>query len=159
MDESLLRVATMKKSVHVHQMRSGHAVAPHLQGKAVVTPADTPVVTLVGPTVGFQYVPFAYVDVGGTGNLKPGFVSTQSAVIAWPPGAGRAIVMLKTVEAAFVDESGNISDHHLGDFIVQCYFKDGDSTNVYCDFLLRDNSQDEGVNMFAEAWLLFFEAV
>jgi hypothetical protein len=147
-----------KKAVHVFQRRLGHAVAPHVQGKAINAPGDTPIVTLVSQTVGFQYVSFTYVDVGGSGNLRPGFVSTQSAPIAWPGGGEVAIVMLRGFGAAFVDESGNISDHHLGDLMVECYFKDGDSTNVYCDFLLRDNSQDEGVNMWAHGWLLFFTA-
>jgi len=150
------------KTVPVHPRRSGYAIAPHLQGKAAATvpaTADVPIVTLVGQPVGFQNVSFSYVNVGGPGNLRPGFVSTQSTPFVWPPGAGRVIVMLRGFGAAFVDENNNISDHHLGDLSVDCYFKDGDSANVYCDFLLRDNSQDEGVNMWADGLLLFFQGV
>jgi hypothetical protein len=146
-----------KKAAHVYEKRSAYAIAPDFKGKVTITPDAMPAAIPAGQTLGFQFVSFTHVNVGGTGNLKPGFLATASAAIAWPPGAGSAIFMLTGFGAAFVDQNDNISDHHFGDFLVQGRFDASDHNNVFCDFLLRDNSVDEGVNLWAEGWLLFFK--
>ena len=56
--------------------------------------------------------------------------------------------------AAFVDGDNHLTDHHLGDIVLQFFFPN--NTNVACNFLLRDQGIDEGVNMWANGVVLFF---
>jgi hypothetical protein len=56
--------------------------------------------------------------------------------------------------AAFVDGDNHLTDHHLGDIVLQFFFPN--NTSVACNFLLRDQGIDEGVNMWANGVVLFF---
>jgi hypothetical protein len=129
------------------------AVAPHLAKK--IKPFDVTAPTPLGPTVGVQFLSFSYVDTGGTNNLLPGREVTQTTGLTWPPGAGFAVVMMRGFGAAFVDEDDHLTDHHLGDVVIEFFFKD--SNTVACNFLLRDQGIDEGVNMWSEGLVLYFQ--
>ncbi|HEY7300404.1 MAG TPA: hypothetical protein VH684_21120 [Xanthobacteraceae bacterium] len=122
-------------------------VAPHVAGK--IKPNNN-----LGPLVGAQQLAFSYVDTGGPGNLLPGFVNTRTAALTWPAGAGSALIVMQGFGVAFVDENDNINDHHLGDLMVNFYFKD--NSTAACDFMLRDSSVDEGVNMWARGLVVYF---
>jgi hypothetical protein len=72
--------ATRAKAAHHVKTRSPRqqiAVAPHLTGK--IKPFDITAPTLVGSTVGVQFLSFSYVDTGGTNNLLPGREVTQTS--------------------------------------------------------------------------------
>ncbi|MBV8744336.1 MAG: hypothetical protein JO134_04760 [Xanthobacteraceae bacterium] len=129
------------------------AVAPHLAGK--IKPFDVTAPTPTGPTVGVQFLSFSYIDTGGTNNLLPGREVTQTTALTWPPGAGYAVVMMRGFGAAFVDENDNLTDHHLGDIVIEFFFQD--SNTIACNFLLRDQGIDEGVNMWSEGLVLYFQ--
>jgi hypothetical protein len=131
------------------------AVAPHLKERGQITPFDITKPVTFGATVGVQFVSFSYVDVGGTDNLLPGFINTQTASLTWPRGAGYAVIMLRGFTAAYVDENDDLVDHHLGQLLVNLYFKDDDT--VACDFLLRDQGTSEGVNMSSDGLVLYFQ--
>jgi hypothetical protein len=143
--------APRAQAVHrPHSPQRAFAVAPHLAGKIKTLDAMAP----IGPTVGMQPVFLSYVDTGGTGNLAPGREVTQSAALNWPPNASHALVMLRGFGAAFVDGDGHLTDHHLGDILIEWFFPD--NNNVGCNFLLRDQGIDEGVNMWSEGIVLYF---
>jgi hypothetical protein len=72
----------------------------------------------------------------------------------WPKGAGYAVVFLASFSAAYVDTSGYLVDHHLGQLMFQLGFPN--STSVGCTFLLRDSSTSEGVDMWANGVVLYF---
>ncbi len=129
------------------------AVAPHLAKK--IKPLDVTTPTPLGPTVGVQFLSFSYVDTGGTNNLLPGREVTQTTALTWPPGAGYAVVMMRGFGAAFVDENDNLTDHHLGDIVIELFIQD--SNTVACNFLLRDQGTSEGVNMWSEGLVLYFQ--
>ena len=140
------------KAVHrPHSPQRAFAVAPHLAGKIKLLDAAA---TPTGPTVGMQWVSLSYVDTGGTGNLLPGREVTQTAALSWPSNAATALVMQRGFGAAFVDGNNNLTDHHLGDIVIEWFFPD--NNNVACNFLLRDQGLDEGVNMWAEGIVLYF---
>lgn len=150
---SITAAATPRaKAVHLpHSPQRAFAVAPHLAGKIKLLDfAATP----TGPTVGMQWVSLSYVDTGGTGQLAPGHVVTQTAALSWPSNAATALVMLRGFGAAFVDGSDHLTDHHLGDILIEWFFPD--NNNVACNFLLRDQGIDEGVNMWSEGIVLYF---
>jgi hypothetical protein len=130
-------------------------VAPHLEQEGKYTPFDITKLAHIGATNGVQSVSFAYVDVGGTSNLLPGAVNTQTSRLTWPKGATFAVVMLSGFGAAYVDENDDIVDHHLGDLMVDLFFQDSDT--VACNFLLRDSGISEGVNMWSEGIVLYFQ--
>jgi hypothetical protein len=108
----------------------------------------------LGPTVGSQALSFSYVDTGGPGQLAPGRVVTQSTAVNWPSNARTAQVLMTGFGAAFVDGDNHLTDHHLGDIVLQFFFPN--NTSVACNFLLRDQGIDEGVNMWANGVVLFF---
>jgi hypothetical protein len=128
--------------------------APHVKGKGRITPFIKPKTTKVTGTVGVQLVSFSYEDVGGSGHLLPGFPTESSTTLNWPKGAGFAVVFLTAFSAAYVDESGDLVDDHLG----QMEFKLGflSSTSVGCRFLLRDAGTSQGVDMWANGVVLYF---
>jgi hypothetical protein len=146
-----------KRVAHGGKALKRFAMAPQLKKEGKITPFDITKLAPIGPTIGVQTVSFAYVDVGGTDNLAPGAVSTQTSPLTWPNGAGLAVVMLSGFGAAYVDENDDLTDHHLGDLVVDLYFPD-DNT-VACDFLLRDQGINEGVNMWSEGVVLYLQAV
>jgi hypothetical protein len=117
-------------------------------------PFGKPKTTKVTGTVGVQLVSFAYEDVGGTSHLLPGFPTSDSVKLNWPKGAGFAVVFLTSINAAYVDTSGDLVDHHLGQMMFNLGFPD--STHVACTFLLRDSSTSEGVDMSANGVVLYF---
>jgi hypothetical protein len=144
-----------KKSVAFGRMASKQvATAPHKMEKGQITPFDITRPGYVGPTVAFQSVSFEYVNVGGTNNLAPGHVDTQTFPLTWPEQASYAIVLFRGFAAAYVDENDDIVDHHLGELLVNMYFPD--DNNVACDFLLRDSGISEGVHLIANGWVLYF---
>jgi len=129
------------------------ATAPQLSGK--ITPLDISKLISIGPTVGLQFVSFSFVDVGGVNNLLPGFVKTATEPLTWPAGAQNAIVMMKGFGATYVDENGNIDDHNFGELAVHMYFRDNQT--VACDFLLRDDGTSEGINVWSDGMVLYFQ--
>jgi hypothetical protein len=147
----------IKRAAHDGKALKRFANAPQVKNKPKITPLDITKPVTIGPTMGVQFVSFSYVDVGGTSNLAPGAVDTQTSRLTWPNGAGYAVVVTSGFGAAYVDENDDLTDHHLGDLVVDFYFKD-DNT-VACDFLLRDQGISEGVNMWAEGMVLYFQAV
>jgi hypothetical protein len=132
--------------------------APHVKGKGRgkprITPFDKPKTTKIGATVGVQLVNFAFEDVGGTSHLLPGFPNTVTVGLKWPKNATLAAIFMIAFSAEYVDTSGNLVDHHLGQLSVHLGF--ADSNNVGCTFLLRDSSTSEGVNMTANGVVLYF---
>jgi hypothetical protein len=131
--------------------------APHLNEKGGVTPFDITKTTKINATVGIQFVTFAFQDVGGTGNLLPGAAPNPvSETLTWPKGATMAVVFLAAFNIAYVDTSGDLVDHHLGQLIINLGFTSHDT--VTCTFLLRDSSTSEGVEMFASGVVLYFDA-
>jgi len=123
-------------------------------GKAPITPFDITKTTKISATVGFQFVNFKLENVGGTGNLSPGFQVNVSEGLNFPKDATLALVFLVGFNVGYVDQNGNLVDHHLGELQVQCGFTD--HTTVTCTFLLRDSSTSEGILMFASAVVLYF---
>lgn len=145
---------TRSKSLVKSQPLPQVVFAPHLKGKGGITPFDKPKTTPVGATVGFQLVTFSFEDVGGTGNLLPGFPNTKSVALQWPKNAGMAVIFLASINAAYVDTNGDLVDHHLGQLMFNLGFPD--NTSVACTFLLRDSSTSEGVDMSANGVVLYF---
>jgi hypothetical protein len=133
------------------------AIAPHIRKDSNIKPFLITKPTAIGPTISIQSVSFAYVDVGGTNNLLPGFISTQTSQLTWPQNAGLAIVLLTGFAAGYVDGNDDIVDHHLGELMVSMFFQDDDT--VACDFLLRDSSVNEGVHLTSTGLVLYFQAV
>jgi hypothetical protein len=129
-------------------------MAPHLKGNGRITPFDKPKTIKLTGTVGVQLVSFSYEDVGGRSNLSPGFPHTSTAALNWPKGAGYGIIFLSSFSAAYVDESGDLVDDHLGQMEVSLGFKD--SKTVSCRFLLRDAGTSQGVDMWADGIVLYF---
>jgi hypothetical protein len=104
---------------------------------------------------GVQPVSFSFVDPGGPGNLLPGVSpNIQTAAVHWPAVATSGWVFLQAFTAAYIDESGNINDHHLGQLMVGLFWKD--DSNIACELFLRDNSNSQGVNISVQGAILFF---
>ena len=115
-----------------------------------------PFTQTLGQTVGIQQVGFSFVDPGGSGNLLPGVApNIQTQALTWPPGASWAFIFLRGFGAAYIDENGNIDDHHLGQLIIEMFFQD--SNTAACEFFLRDNSNSEGVNLWADGNVMYFQ--
>jgi hypothetical protein len=131
------------------------SLAPHLEKKGVKADAS-PQIMPMSQIAGFQPVGFSFVDPGGPGNLLPGVSpNIQTATVNWPQGASSAVVFLQVFTAAYIDESQNISDHHLGQLMVGLFFKD--SNTIASELFLRDNSNSEGVNIAVQGMILFFQ--
>jgi hypothetical protein len=148
------RTSAVRKSKALTKPLPQVVFAPHLKGKGRIMPFGKPKTTKIGATVGFQPVSFTYEDVGGTSNLLPGFPTTKSVSLNWPKNAGMAVVFLQSYSAAYVDTSGDLVDHHLGQMMFQLGFPN--SSSVTCTFLLRDSSTSEGVDMWANGVVLYF---
>jgi len=133
------------------------AIAPHIRKASKIIPFLITEPTAIGATISIQGISFAYVDTGGSNNLLPGFINTQTSPLTWPPNAGLAVVILTGFAAGYVDGNDDIDDHHFGELLVQMYFQDDDT--IACDFLLRDSGVNEGVHLTSTGLVLYFQAV